>query len=89
MHGPGYVIAWIVLLIIPAFAVWRRRWWPLSVYAIGFLVFLYAIWEDKGEWNDLADFAILIVIVIPIYIVASILWVTLSLIDHNRKKINK
>ncbi|RED54717.1 hypothetical protein [Cohnella lupini] len=89
MQGPGYVFAWIVLLLIPALAVRRRRWWPLAVYAVGFLIFLYAIRKENGEWNDLADFATLIVIVIPIYIIASILWVTLSIIDHNRKKTGK
>lgn len=89
MHGPLYVLTWILLLIIPVIALWRRKWWPLSVYVLGFLFFLYTVRREHGEWDDLADFVTLIVIVIPIYIVGSIVWVALNLVDRQRNKKKK
>ncbi|QMV39869.1 hypothetical protein [Cohnella cholangitidis] len=89
MHGPGYIIAWIVLVLLPICALWRRSWWPLLIYAVGLMVFIYAIVRDNGEWNDLADFTTLIVIVIPIYLVGSVVWVSMNLYKRAARKENK
>jgi hypothetical protein len=84
MQSPGYVFIWIVLLMIPAIAAWKRQWWPFSLYVVGCLIFLNAVLMGNDGWDDLADFAMLIVVIIPIYIVASIVWVVGYIV--NRKK---
>jgi ABC-type proline/glycine betaine transport system permease subunit len=84
MQGTVYVFIWIVLLLIPAIAAWKRRWWPFSIYVVGCLIFLYSVLKGKDGWDDLADFATLIVVIIPIYIVASIVWFVGYIV--NRKK---
>lgn len=84
MNGAGYVFIWIVLLFIPAVAAYRRKWWPFSLYVVGCLIFLNAVLKGKDRWDDLADFAMLIVVIIPIYILATIVWVVGYII--NRKK---
>ena len=91
MHGPVYVATWILLLLLPVIAAWKRKWWPFAVYAIGIVVLLNAVLRNTGEWDDLGDFATLIVIVFPIYIIGSILWIILQYIDRRRlkKKENK
>jgi uncharacterized membrane protein YccC len=89
MHGSLSVIIWIVLLALLALAVWKRRWWPFAVYLAGFLVFFFEDIKGNGGWEDLADFAMLIAVVIPIYIVGSVVWLVESLMDRHRNKRDK
>jgi hypothetical protein len=89
MHGPVYAIIWIVLLSMPVLAAWKRRWWPFVVYAAGCLVFLFEVLKGNGGWEDLADYAMLIAVVIPIYFVGSIVWFVGALMDRYRKKIDR
>ncbi|MCD9021900.1 hypothetical protein [Cohnella silvisoli] len=89
MQGPGYVFIWIFLLIIPIIALWKRRWWALALYVLGCIIFLVEVMKGNGGWDDLADFATLVVIVIPIYIVATIVWVVGIIIDRKKKRSTK
>ncbi|TFE22670.1 hypothetical protein [Cohnella luojiensis] len=86
MSDLGYLLVWILLLALPICALWHRRWWPFSVYVLGCFVFLYSNLRENGGWDDLADIATLLVVVIPICIVGSIVWVALTLIDRHREK---
>ncbi|WP_373231563.1 hypothetical protein [Cohnella sp.] len=75
MDGIGYVLIWTLLIAAPTLALWKRRWWPSALYLVGILIFLYEMLKEKDGWDDLSDLATLIVVVIPIYIIASVLWV--------------
>jgi len=86
MHGPVYVLVWIVLLLLLAIAAWKRRWWPFGLYALGCLILLNAVLRDKGGWDDLADFATMLAIVFPIYLVGSIVWAGSSWIERRHKR---
>jgi uncharacterized membrane protein YhaH (DUF805 family) len=89
MQGNGYVFIWIVLLAIPTIALWKRRWWPSALYIVGCLIFLIAVLQSKDGWDDLADFAMLIVVIIPIYIVASIIWIVGVFMNRRKKSDSK
>jgi hypothetical protein len=89
LYGPVYVIIWIVLLTLPVMAAWKRRGWPFVVYVVGILVFLFEVNKSHVGWEDLANFAMLIVVVIPIYIVGSVVWLVGVMMDRNRKKIDR
>jgi len=86
MNNTWYVVVGIALIVIPAIAAWKRRWWAFAVYVIGSLVFLNEAIKGNGGWDALADFATLIIIVIPIYIVATIVWIAGTLRDRSRRK---
>ncbi|MBM7563166.1 hypothetical protein [Paenibacillus sacheonensis] len=85
MHGPGYVILWVILLLVLLAAGWRRRWWPLAIYALGCLILLVEVNRGNGGWEDLAEFATLIVFVLPLYLIGSIVWLILYLVERKRK----
>jgi heme/copper-type cytochrome/quinol oxidase subunit 4 len=70
----GYVVVWIVLSFFPIMTAWKRQWFAFAVYLAGWLFFLYSVLQDKGGWGQLADIATLIVIVIPLYLISSIIW---------------
>ncbi|WP_123040561.1 hypothetical protein [Cohnella candidum] len=74
MVGIGYVLLWIVLIILPIYSAWKKRWLVSAVYAAGCLIFLYSVLQHRDGWEDLADIATLIVVVIPVYLIASIIW---------------
>jgi hypothetical protein len=83
------VIVWVVLLAIPALATWKRKWWPFVIYVLGCLVFLGTSLRVNDGWDDLADFAMLVAVVIPIYIVATVVWIAGSIWVRNRKNDKK
>ncbi|QJD82690.1 hypothetical protein [Cohnella herbarum] len=89
MNGPVYVVTWMIMLLLPLIAAWKRKWWPFLIYAIGIVVLLNAVLRNTGEWDDLGDFATLIVIVFPIYIAGTILWILLSYWDRRKLKKNQ
>jgi peptidoglycan/LPS O-acetylase OafA/YrhL len=70
-----YVIFWIVMLIVPIIAGIRRYWAAAVIYLIGSLLFAVNLFKDKGGWDDLANFATLLVIVLPIYLVGTAVWI--------------
>jgi hypothetical protein len=72
--GAGYVILWIVLTFFPLMTAWKRQWAAFTVYIAGWILFLYTVMDRKDGWDELADIATLIVVIIPIYLVASIIW---------------
>ncbi|MFC4306559.1 hypothetical protein [Cohnella boryungensis] len=86
MHGPAYVLTWVVMLLLLAFAIGKRRIWPAIIYTIGCLILLNAVLRDTGEWDDLADFATLAVIVVPIYLIGSVIWVSMHLYERRKRK---
>ncbi|MFC5700132.1 hypothetical protein ACFPVX_02450 [Cohnella faecalis] len=75
MSAVGYATIWAILLLFPALAAWRRKWWPVALYVIGLLIFLYSVLQDNTGWDDLADFAMLIIVVAPLYVIATVVWV--------------
>ena len=88
MHGPVYIAVWIVFVVLPIMAGVRRKWWPLGIYAIGFIIMLQAQLRDTGDWDDLGDFATMLVFVIPLYLIGSIVWIIQAFVERHRR-INK
>ncbi|WP_219837334.1 hypothetical protein [Paenibacillus sp. R14(2021)] len=86
MEGLGYVMIWIVLLLILLAAGWRRKWSPFAIYATGCLVLLLEELRNHGGWDDLAAFATLIVIVVPIYVVGTIVWLVGWVLSRRRRR---
>ncbi|TJY44158.1 hypothetical protein E5161_01825 [Cohnella pontilimi] len=84
MHtGAGYVVLWIVLTFFPIMTAWKRKWAAFTVYLAGWILFLFSVLDRKDGWDDLAGIATFIVVILPIYLAASIIWL-LSLRDHRR-----
>jgi len=71
----AYIICWIILLTVPIIAGFKRHWVPAVIYLIGSVVFLSSLLKADNGWNDLASFATLLVVVIPIYIVGTAVWI--------------
>ncbi|NBD23283.1 hypothetical protein [Paenibacillus glycinis] len=86
MHGPGYILLWAVLLLILLAAGWRRRWWAFAVYAVGCTILLVEVNRGNGGWDDLADFATLIVFVLPLYLIGTIVWAAGHFVRKHRAK---
>jgi magnesium-transporting ATPase (P-type) len=74
MSGFVYVLLWVVLTAIPLMAAWKKQWLAFAVYAAGWLLFLYSVLQRKDGWDDLADLATFMVVVVPIYLVATVIW---------------
>ena len=77
MNPFGYIIVDIVMIVVTLGALWRRQWVPLGLYLIADAVYAYELLRSNGKtgWDDLADLATLLVIVAPIYLIATIYWV--------------
>lgn len=77
MNQTGYVIVEIVMIVVTLSALWRRKWVPFALYAVADALYAYELLPHGNStgWEDLADFATLLVIVIPIYLIATIAWV--------------
>jgi len=82
----AYAVIWVVLLLFPIGAAVKKMWWPCAIYAAGALVFLYNTQQNHGGWDDLANLAILAVVVAPIYLVATVVWIVLLLVRKNKQK---
>jgi uncharacterized membrane protein len=70
-----YFLFWALMLIIPIIAGIRRFWFAAVIYVIGTLLFLLNLIRDRDGWDDLANFANLLVIVLPIYILGTVVWI--------------
>ncbi|MDF2670817.1 MAG: hypothetical protein K0R67_3123 [Paenibacillus sp.] len=79
------VILWIILLFFPVMALYWRRYAAFSIYILGCAAYLYSTWRNSDGWEDLADFATLLVIVIPLYILACLVWVFTLWMERRRK----
>ena len=88
MHGPVYAAAWVVFVVLPLLAGLKRRWWVLGIYALGCLVMLQAQLRNTGEWDDLGDFATMLVFVFPLYLIGSIVWIVQAAVDRSKRKRN-
>lgn len=77
MNQVGFIIVDIVMIAVTLGAWWRKRWIPFALYAIADALYLYEVLRHgtRTGWEDLANFATLIVIVVPIYLAATIVWV--------------
>ncbi|MFC5528268.1 hypothetical protein [Cohnella yongneupensis] len=78
-------VAGIAMVIATLGAMWQRRWVPLALYALADLLFAYEVGRDNNGWNDLADLATLIVIVLPIYVIGTAIWLIMNYRDRYRK----
>lgn len=65
---------WAVLLLFPAMALYWRRWIVCGLYVLGCLIFLFTTLRDQDGWEDLAAVATLLVLVLPLYVLASVVW---------------
>lgn len=74
MNDFAYAIIWIVLLVFPLITFFKRYWIASTMYSIGCLIFLWSTLRDNGGWDDLADFATLLVVIAPIYLVGTVVW---------------
>jgi uncharacterized membrane protein len=70
-----YIFFWIILLIVPIIAGFKRYWAAAVIYLIGSVIFFFSLLKENNGWNDLANFATLLVVVLPIYIVGTIIWI--------------
>lgn len=82
MQNPGYVLIWIVLLLFPILAAWKKRWLACGIYLAGCVLFFISTWRELNGWGDLAAIATLLVVVGPIYILGTLV----SLISFLRRK---
>jgi peptidoglycan/LPS O-acetylase OafA/YrhL len=71
----AYAIFWIILLVIPIITGIRRYWVATVIYLIGSLLFASSLFKDNNGWNDLANFATILVVVLPIYLVGTVVWI--------------
>lgn len=71
----AYIIFWIILLITPIIAGIKRYWIAAVIYLIGFVLFASSLFKANNGWNDLANFATLLGVVLPIYLVGTAVWV--------------
>ena len=76
MNQVGFVIVDIVMIVATLCALWRKQWIPFALYAIADAVYGYQLLRHGGRtgWEDLANVATLIAIVVPIYVIATIVW---------------
>ncbi|WEK55986.1 MAG: hypothetical protein P0Y55_08045 [Candidatus Cohnella colombiensis] len=84
MNQSWYNVVGILLIAIPLIAARERRWWSCGIYAIGSFMFLRELLRGKDGWDDLADFAMLIVIVIPLYIIGTVVWIAMYYYDKKK-----
>ncbi len=77
MNQVGFIIVDIVMIAVTVGALWSKRWISFALYAIADGLYFYEVLRrgpDTG-WEDLANVATLIVVVVPIYVVATIVWI--------------
>jgi uncharacterized membrane protein len=79
-----YFLFWALMFIVPIIAGIRRYWFAAIIYTIGTLYFLLNLIRDRNGWDDLANFANLLVVVLPIYIIGTIVWIVST---YRRKRI--
>jgi hypothetical protein len=65
-------------------AAWKKQWWACGIYVLGFLLFLFSTLKEQSGWEDLAAIATLLVVVGPIYLLATLIWL-ISFIRRKRK----
>jgi hypothetical protein len=70
-----YVIFWIVILVAPIITGIRRYWTAAVIFLIGILLFAMSLFRANNGWNDLANFATLLIVVLPIYLVGTVVWI--------------
>jgi hypothetical protein len=70
-----YVIFMIIMLVAPIITGIRRYWVAAVIYLIGTLLFAMSLFRANNGWNDLANFATLLVVVLPIYLVGTAVWI--------------
>jgi hypothetical protein len=71
----AYIIFCVLMIIVPITAGIRRYWVAALIYAAGSLLFVTSLFKDRGGWEDLANFATLLVVVLPIYLVGTAAWI--------------
>ncbi|WP_027084468.1 hypothetical protein [Cohnella panacarvi] len=76
MNQVGFIIVDIVMIAVTCGALWRQRWIPFALYAIADALYLYEMLRHGAGTGleDLSEFATLIVIVVPVYLVATLVW---------------
>jgi hypothetical protein len=79
-----YFLFLAIMLVVPIIAGIRRYWFACIIYLIGTLFFLLNLIRDRDGWDDLANFANLLVIVLPIYIIGTVVWIVSA---YRRKRI--
>jgi hypothetical protein len=70
-----YIIFAILMVFAPIIAGIRRYGIAAVIYLIGTVIFVVSLFKAKGGWEDLANFATLLVVVLPIYIIGTIVWI--------------
>jgi hypothetical protein len=79
-----YFLFWALMLVVPIIAGIRRYWFAVIIYLIGTLLFLSTLFKDRSGWEDLANLATLLVIVLPIYLIGTVVWIVSA---YRRKRI--
>lgn len=82
--GVEFILIWIVLLFFPVMALYWKRWVVFSIYALGCLVFLFTNLRDLDGWDGLAAVATLLVVVVPLYVLASLVWFLSVLLSRKK-----
>jgi hypothetical protein len=85
MSLPGeivYILFIIAMLALPIITGIRRYWTAAVIYLIGTLLFALNLLRNRDGWEDLANFATLLVVVLPIYLVGTAVWIW----SANRRK---
>jgi hypothetical protein len=78
MSLPGeivYIVFIIAMLTLPIITGIRRYWTTAVIYLIGTLLFAMSLLRNRDGWADLANFVTLLVVVLPIYIIGTAIWI--------------
>ncbi|WP_127580226.1 hypothetical protein [Paenibacillus koleovorans] len=81
MNPIVYVFIWAILLIFPIITAMKKRWIAFVLYVAGCLAMLYNQLRPTDGWEDLSNLAMLGVVVVPVYVVASIVWLVTALMS--------
>jgi hypothetical protein len=80
-----YIVFCVLMIVVPIITGIRRYWIATAIYIAGSLLFVTSLFKDRGGWEDLANFATLIVVVLPIYIVGTAAWIWAAVLRKRMK----
>lgn len=85
MFSAVYYIIGLVMLVVPLVAAVKRYWAACAIYLVADAIYLYGMTQDRGGWERLAEAALLVAVVVPLFAVASLVWLVTFLLRRRRR----